>query len=135
MVMEIQQLVLLYFDFEFNNAAFTFVSVNHTGTGGNGGVLPSGANITMTNYTYPGYSYAGNAQNTTTNGNTNYNNASYNYTANGPKTIIRVYLNWATNSPLPYSAYDVLLKLRFTLKANAVGDYLDPIQDELCCCV
>ena len=118
----------LYFDFEFNNAAFTFVSVNHTGTGGNGGVLPAGSSITMTNYTYPGYSFATNANNTTTNGNTNYNNAAYNYTQGGPKTIIRVYLNWATNSPLPYNNYSTLLNLRFTLKANAVGDSWDPIK-------
>lgn len=118
----------LYFDFEFNNAAFTFVSVAHTGTGGNGGVLPPGSNITMTNYTYPGYSYAGNANNTTTNGNTNYQNCAYNYTQGGPKTIIRVYLNWATTNPLPYNNYSVLLNLRFTLKANAVGDSWDPIK-------
>ena len=118
----------LYFDFEFNNAAFTFVSVAHTGTGGNGGVLPAGSNITMSNYTYPGYSFATNASNTTTNGNANYNTAAYNYTQGGPKTIIRVYLNWATTNPLPYNAYGVLLNLRFTLKANAVGDAWDPIK-------
>lgn len=118
----------LYFDFEFNNAAFTFVSVAHTGTGGNGGVLPAGSSITMTNYTYPGYSFATNANNTTTNGNANYNTAAYNYTQGGPKTIIRVYLNWATTNPLPYNAYGVLLNLRFTLKANAVGDAWDPIK-------
>jgi len=118
----------LYFDFEFNNAAFDFINVNHTGTGGNGGVLPAGSSITISNYTYPGYSYAGAANNTTANGNTNYNNANYNYTQGGPKTIIRVYLNWATNSPLPYNAYSDLLKLRFRLKTTAVGDAWDPIK-------
>jgi hypothetical protein len=118
----------LYFDFEFQNTAFDFVSVGHTGTGGNGGVLPGGASITISNYTYPGYSYAGAANNTTANGNTNYNNANYNYTQGGPKTIIRVYLNWATNSPLPYNAYGDLLKLRFRLKTTAVGDTWNPIK-------
>jgi hypothetical protein len=118
----------LYFDFEFQNTAFDFVSVGHTGTGGNGGVLPAGSSITISNYTYPGYSYAGAANNTTANGNTNYNNANYNFTSNGPKTIIRVYLNWATNSPLPYSTYGDLLKLRFKLKTTAVGDAWDPIK-------
>jgi hypothetical protein len=118
----------LYFDFEFQNTAFDFVSVNHTGTGGNGGVLPGGAQITMTNYLYPGYSYAGNSTNTTSNGNANYNRAAYNYTQGGPKTIIRVYLNWASNSPLPYSAYDTVLKLRFKLKTTAVGDSWNPIK-------
>jgi hypothetical protein len=118
----------LYFDFEFQNTAFDFVSVGHTGTGGNGGVLPAGSSITISNYTYPGYSYAGAANNTTANGNTNYNAANYNFTQNGPKTIIRVYLNWATNSPLPYSTYGDLLKLRFKLKTTAVGDAWDPIK-------
>ena len=65
----------LYFDFEFNNAAFDFVNVINTGTGGNGGVLPAGASIVMDNYTYPGYSFAGNGNNTSPNGNQNYNNA------------------------------------------------------------
>jgi hypothetical protein len=32
----------LYFDFEFQNTAFDFINVVHTGTGGNGGVLPAG---------------------------------------------------------------------------------------------
>jgi len=118
----------LYFDFEFQNTAFDFISPAHTGTGGNGGVLPAGSNITMSHFTYPGYSYAGNANNTSANGNQNYNAASYNFTSGGPKTIIRVYLNWATNSPLPYNNYDTLLKLRFRLKSTAVGNSWDPIK-------
>jgi hypothetical protein len=118
----------LYFDFEYQNTAFDFVSVVHTGTGGNGGVLPSGANITLTSYLYPGYSFATNANNTTTNGNANYNTAAYNYTQGGPKTIIRAYLNWATTSPLPYANYGTLLNLRFKLKTNAVGDSWNPIK-------
>ena len=118
----------LYFDFEFNNAAFEFVSINHTGTGGNGGVLPSGASITLTNYLYPGYSWNTTQQNSTTNGNINYNNSNYNYTAGGPKTIIRAYLNWASANPLPYTNYDRLLVLRFRLKTTAVGTSWDPIK-------
>ncbi len=118
----------LYFDFEFQNTAFDFVSVGNTGTGGNGGYLPYGSQITMTNYTYPGYSYAGNANNTTANGNQNYNNCAYNYTAGGPKTIIRVYLNWATTSGLPYNEWGTLLRMKFRLKTTAVGDAWDPIK-------
>ncbi len=118
----------LYFDFEFQNTAFDFISVGHTGTGGNGGYLPYGSQITMNHYTYPGYSYAGNANNTTANGNQNYQNASYNYTAGGPKTIIRVYLNWATTAGLPYNEWGTLLKLRFRLKPTAVGNSWDPIK-------
>jgi hypothetical protein len=118
----------LYFDFEFQNTAFDFLNVINTGTGGNGGVLPAGASITMDSYTYPGYSYAQNANNTTSNGNQNYQNANYNFTEGGPKTIIRVYLNWAANSPLPYNGYDTLLRLRFRLRTTAVGNSWDPIK-------
>jgi hypothetical protein len=118
----------LYFDFEYNNAAFDFLSINHTGTGGNGGVLPQGSSITLTNYIYPGYSWAANSDNTTTNGNINYQRSNYNYTQGGPKTIIRAYLNWATPNPLPYANYSALLKLRFRLKPNAVGNSWDPIK-------
>jgi hypothetical protein len=118
----------LYFDFEYQNTAFDFISLVHTGTGGNGGVLPSGANITLTSYLYPGYSFANNANNTTTNGNVNYNTAAYNYTQGGPKTIIRAYLNWATTSPLPYANYGTLLNLRFKLKTTALGDSWNPIK-------
>ena len=118
----------LYFDFEFQNTAFEFMNVVNTGTGGNGGVLPAGSSISMTNYTYPGYSYAGNANNTTANGNLNYINANYNFTSGGPKTIIRIYLNWATTNGLPFAAYDTLLKLRFKLKTTAEGTSWDPIK-------
>jgi len=118
----------LYFDFEFQNTAFDFMNVINTGTGGNGGYLPYGSQITMTNYLYPGYSYAGNANNTTANGNINYNRCAYNYTAGGPKSILRVYLNWATPNGLPYNEWGTLLKLRFKLKTTAVGDSWDPIK-------
>lgn len=118
----------LYFDFEFQNTAFDFVNVSHTGTGGNGGILPSGSSITLTQYIYPGYAWVANSNNTTVNGNTNYNNANYNYTQGGPKTILRVYLNWATTNPLPYDNYGTLLNLRFKLRNNAVGDSWDPIK-------
>ena len=118
----------LYFDFEFNNAAFDFISVNHTGTGGNGGVLPAGSSIDLTSYTYPGYNWNATQQNTTTNGNINYNNANYTFTSNGPKTIIRAYLNWASPNPLPFAGYDRLLNLRFRLKTTAVGNSWDPIK-------
>lgn len=118
----------LYFDFQYQTSAFQLISVNHTGTGGNGGVLPYGSSITMNWYEYPGYSYAGNAQNTTDNGNTNYNNCAYNFTSGGPNAILRVYLNWASPNGLPYGNYDTLLKLRFKLKTTAVGDAWDPIK-------
>ena len=118
----------LYFDFEYNNTAFELVSLNHTGTGGNGGVLPYGSSITLTQYQYPGYSWLANANNTTTNGNVNYQNSNYNYTQGGPHTIIRAYLNWASPNGLPYTGYDRLLVLRFRLKTTAPGNSWDPIK-------
>jgi hypothetical protein len=118
----------LYFDFEFQNTAFDLVSIVNTGTGGNGGVLPYGSTINMGVYTYPGYSWNATQQNTTNNGNTNYQYSSYNYTQGGPKTIIRVYLNWASPNGLPYTGYSDLLRLRFKLKTTAQGNVWNPIK-------
>lgn len=118
----------LYFDFEFQNTAFELMSVNHTGTGGNGGILPAGSSITLDQYSYPGYSWAANANNTTANGNLNYQNAAYAFTQGGPKTILRVYLNWASPNGMPYSNFDTLLKLQFKLKTDAPGFAWDPIK-------
>lgn len=118
----------LYFDFEYQNTAFELVSVTNTGTGGNGGVLPYGSSITMDWYTYPGYTWVSTQQNTTPNGNSNYSNANYSFTAGGPKTILRVYLNWATPNGMPYDNYDDLLRLKFKLKTTAPGYAWDPIK-------
>jgi hypothetical protein len=118
----------LYFDFEYQSSAFQLMTVDHTGTGGNGGILPYGSSITMDWYTYPGYSWSSNANNTTANGNLNYNNAAYTFTQGGPKTILRVYLNWASPNGMPYTNFDNLLKLKFKLKTDAVGYAWDPIK-------
>jgi hypothetical protein len=118
----------LYFDFEFQNTAFELVSINHTGTGGNGGILPAGSSITLDHYLYPGYTWNSNSQNTTANGNLNYQAAAYTYTAGGPKTILRAYLNWASPNGMPYSNFDDLLRLRFRLKTTAPGFAWDPIK-------
>jgi hypothetical protein len=118
----------LYFDFEYQNTAFDLISITHTGTGGNGGVLPAGATITLNTYQYPGYSWISNQNNITANGNTNYQYQNYNYTSGGPKTIIRSYLSWASPNGFPFNNYDQLLKLRFKLKSTAVGDTWDPIK-------
>jgi hypothetical protein len=113
----------LYFDFEYNNQAFDLVSIDHTGTNGNGGIMPSGSQITSTMYSYPGYSYIGS---TDGNGNVRYQNANYSYTAGGPKTIVRYYLSWAiANGGL---VNDTLLKLKFRLKSSVTGSSWDPIK-------
>lgn len=115
----------LYFDFEYQNTAFQLVSVNHTGTMGNGGIIPAGSQVTISHYTYPGYSYSKTSQNSTDNGNTNYNNAQYTYAQGGSKTILRVYLNWAVTSG--GLGKDRLLVLRFKLKTDAPGFAWNPI--------
>lgn len=115
----------LYFDFEFQNDAFEFVSINHTGTGGNGGIIPYGSQITASYYLYPGYSFNKTTLNNTSNGNTNYNYAQYNYTQGGNKTILRYYLNWAIQSG--GIGKDRLLVLRFKLKTTAPGFAWNPI--------
>jgi len=119
----------LYFDFEYQNTAFELVTVTNTGTGGNGGILPYGSSITMDWYTYPGYTWVSSQANTTPNGNSNYNNAAYSFTAGGPKTILRVYLNWATPNGMPYAGgWDDLIRLKFRLKSTAPGYAWDPIK-------
>lgn len=115
----------LYFDFEYQNTAFQLMSVNHTGTGGNGGIIPYGSQITMSYQDYPGYTYNKTTQNTTDNGNTNYNYCDYRYTQGGPKSILRVYLNWAIASG--GLGKDRLLVLKFKLKTDAPGYAWNPI--------
>jgi len=115
----------LYFDFEFQNTAFDFVSINHTGTMGNGGIIPQGSQISDSHYLYPGYSFNKTAQNNTSNGNTNYNFAQYNYTQGGSKTILRYYLNWAIAQG--GLGKDRLVVMRFRLKTTAQGFAWNPI--------
>jgi hypothetical protein len=115
----------LYFDFEYQNDAFEFISINHTGTGGNGGIIPYGSQISSSFYLYHGYSFYKNSSNNTSNGNTNYNFAQYNYTQGGNKTILRYYLNWAIQSG--GLGKDRLLVLKFKLKTTAQGFAWNPI--------
>ncbi len=115
----------LYFDFEYQNDAFEFISINHTGTGGNGGIIPYGSQISQSHYLYHGYSFYKTASNNTSNGNTNYNFAQYNYTQGGNKTILRYYLNWAVQSG--GLGKDRLLVLKFKLKTTAQGFAWNPI--------
>lgn len=115
----------LYFDFEYQNTAFQLMTVNHTGTMGNGGIIPAGSQVTISHQDYPGYSYNKTTLNTTSNGNTNYNNAQYTYAQGGSKSILRVYLNWAVNSG--GLGKDRLLVLKFKLKTDAPGFAWNPI--------
>lgn len=116
----------IYFDFEYLNTAFEIMSVNHTGTMGNGGVLPYSSQISMNTYQYPGNQWVSTQQNSTTNGNVNYNNSQYQY--NADKTIMRVYLTWAISNTQYGLGEGVLLKIRVKLKPTAPGYTWDPIK-------
>jgi hypothetical protein len=115
----------IYFDFEYQNTAFQLMTVNHTGTMGNGGIIPAGSQISMSFQNYPGYSYSKTTQNTTDNGNTNYNASQYTYTQGGSKSILRVYLNWSVASG--GLGKDRLLVLKFKLKTDSPGYAWNPI--------
>ena len=117
----------LLFDFQYDQTNFEIVSVNHTGTGGNGGVLPTGSNIQLSWQNYPGYSWAGNTTNT--NGTTRYTtNAGYAYNATGSNAILRTTLTWATNSAMPFNGYSQMIIVRFRLKAASTANSFNPVR-------
>jgi hypothetical protein len=116
----------LMFDFQYDQTNFEIVSVNHTGTGGNGGVLPSGSNIQLAWQNYPGYTYAGNS--TFQNGTQRYvSNATYTYNANGSNAILRATITWSTNSAMPFTSIMIrMLIVRFRLKAASTANSFNP---------
>jgi hypothetical protein len=117
----------LLFDLQYDYLNFDLVSINHTGTGGNGGVFPQGSNIQFTHQTYPGYSYAGNTTNT--NGTTRYQSGlGYSYNASSPNSIIRATLTWATTSGMPYDSYSQMIVLRFRLKPTSTSNSFNPVK-------
>lgn len=116
----------LYFDFEYTNTAFQLLGVDHTGTGGNGGIIPYGSQITMTYQNYPGYFWKSTQFNNVADGNIKYQNANYDYLQGGSKSILRVYLNWAINQG--GLGTDRLLILHYKLKPEAPGFAWDPIK-------
>jgi hypothetical protein len=122
----------LLFDVQYDRDNFEIVSVDHTGTGGNGGILPQQSTISLSWYNYPGYNFvpvtSGSSSNTTTNGTTNYQYAQYNYAANNPYAILRTTLSWATNSAMPYSGYSDFIRIRFRLKAASTAYTFNPIK-------
>ena len=115
----------LYFDFEYPNTAYTLTAIDHTGTMGNGGLLPGGSQISLDWNLYPGSKFNANTSNTTANGNTNYTNASY--VANQNYNTVRSMLTWAVNGNNGSGQWG-LLRLRFQLKADAQGFVFDPIK-------
>jgi len=117
----------LLFDFQYDQTNFEVISVTQTGTGGNGGVLPSGSNIQLSWQNYPGYSYAGNS--TFTNGTQRYvSNATYVYNGTGSNAILRATLTWATASAMPYTSYSQIIVVRFKLKAASTANSFNPVK-------
>jgi hypothetical protein len=117
----------LLFDFQYDMTNFEIVSVIHTGTGGNGGVLPSGSNIQLSWQNYPGYSWGGNTTNT--NGTVRYTTgATYSYNPNGSNSILRATLTWATSSAMPFDSYSQIIVVRFRLKATSIANSFNPIK-------
>jgi hypothetical protein len=123
----------LLFDIMYDQVNFELVSVNHTGTGGNGGILPQGSNIQLSFFNYPNYTWnsvtSGSAANNTSNGTTNYQFASYTFNgAGGPNAILRTTLTWSTTSAMPYNGYSDFIRIRFRLKAASTAYTFNPIR-------
>ena len=117
----------LLFDLQYDQTNFELISINHTGTGGNGGILPQGSNIQLSWQNYPGYGYAGNTTNT--NGTTRYTTGlGYTYNPNSSNAIIRATLTWATTSAMPYNQYSQIIVLRFKLKSASTANSFDPVK-------
>jgi hypothetical protein len=116
----------LLFDLQYDQTNFEIISVNHTGTGGNGGILPAGSTIQLSWQSYPNYTYAGNS--TYTNGTQRYTaNATYTYNPTGSNAILRATLTWATASAMPFASYDRILVVRFRLKATSTANSFNPV--------
>jgi hypothetical protein len=119
-------------DMQYDKDNFELISVNHTGTGGNGGILPQGSTINISYYNYPGYYWnavtSGASANNTTNGTTNYQYANYSLNAAGATAILRTTLTWSTTSAMPYTSYDRLIVYVFRLKATSTATTFNPIK-------
>ncbi len=123
----------LLFDIMYDQVNFELVSVNHTGTGGNGGILPQGSNIQLSFNNYPNYTWnsitSGSAANNTTNGTTNYQYSSYTFNGEGgPNAILRTTLTWSTTSAMPYNGYSDFIRIKFRLKAASTAYTFNPIK-------
>jgi hypothetical protein len=115
-------------DMQYDLTNFELVSINHTGTGGNGGILPGGSTISLSYWDYQGYSFISNTNNTTTNGTTNYQRANYNYNQNMANSILRTTVTWSTPNGMPYTNYDRFVVFRFKVKDASTATTFNPIK-------
>jgi hypothetical protein len=115
-------------DMQYDLTNFELVSINHTGTGGNGGILPGGSTISLSYWDYQGYSFISNTNNTTTNGTTNYQRANYQYNQNMANSILRTTVTWSTPNGMPYTNYDRFVVFRFKVKDASTATTFNPIK-------
>ncbi len=117
----------LLFDLQFDITNFELISVSHTGTVGNGGILPQNSNPQISFQNYPGYGYAGNT--TSTNGSQRYlSGLGYSYNAGSSNSIIRATLTWASSSSITSTAYEKLLVVRFKLRPTSTANSFNPVK-------
>jgi len=115
-------------DMQYDLTNFELVSINHTGTGGNGGILPGGSTISLSYWDYPGYSFIPSTNNTTTNGTTNYQRGNYQYNQNMANSILRTTVTWSTPNGMPYGNYDRFVIFRFKVKTTSTATTFNPIK-------
>lgn len=117
----------LLFDLQFDITNFELISVSHTGTVTNGGILPQNSNPQLSFQNYPGYGYAGNT--TTTNGSQRYQSGlSYTYNGGSSNSIIRATLTWASTSSIASTTHEKLLVIRFRLRPNSTANSFNPVK-------
>ena len=115
-------------DMQYDLTNFELVSINHTGTGGNGGILPGGSTISLSYWDYNGYSFLPSTNNTTSNGTTNYQRANYQYNQNMANSILRTTVTWSTPNGMPYTGYDRFVIFRFKVKPTSTATTFNPIK-------
>jgi len=121
----------LMFDFQYDATNFEIVSVNHTGTGGNGGILPYGSTISISHNPYPGYTYTNtNATNAvSTDGNVRWSSTYYTYQNGGQNGILRATLTWTSPNGMPYAGgWDRFVIVRMKVKTTSTATTFNPFK-------
>lgn len=117
----------LLFDVQFDIANFDLVSINHTGTVDNGGILPQNSNPQLSWQNYPGYTYAGNTTNT--NGSTRFSSGlNYSFNPNGGNSILRIILTWASSTGVNGTSPSQFLIMRFRVKQSSTSNSFNPVK-------
>lgn len=118
----------LLFDIQYDLTNFELVSVYHTGTAGNGGILPQNSTVNLSYFDYNGYSFVKSNNNSTDNGTVDYQYAQYIYNSDMSSSILRVTLTWASTNRMPYNGYSDFIKVKFRLKSASTAYTFNPIK-------